>query len=70
MDPGEEEAVVAQHAQEIFEFVLWEWYTEPSAWPPVRDLEVFREWFDVETHCIVVDLGNDLIERDEFEENG
>lgn len=31
------------------------WYTTPELWPKVRSLKVFREWFDVEYHTVLID---------------
>lgn len=69
-DDNDREEILRQHAQEVFEYVLWEWYTEPSAWPTSRDLSKFKDWFDYEFHCVVVDLDHEPLERDDFEENG
>lgn len=45
----------------LFEYELYQWYTDPSLWPEDRTLEKFREWFDVEYHSWVVDTVGDVI---------
>lgn len=49
--------------EEIFEQVLWEWYTDAADWPEDRTYEKFRQWFDVKFHTGVVDLGDDPIQE-------
>ena len=39
----------------LFEAELESWYTDPSLWPRERTLELFRQWFDVECHSMVID---------------
>jgi hypothetical protein len=50
----------------IFEFQLSTWTEDESAWPTVRDLRTFREWFRVDVHSTVVDVGDDDIEGEEL----
>ena len=50
----------------IFEFQLAAWTDDESAWPTVRDLETFREWFLVDIHSVVVDIAEDDIEGEEL----
>ncbi|MBM3132744.1 MAG: hypothetical protein FJZ95_06915, partial [Chloroflexi bacterium] len=38
---------------DIFETELSDWCVEEGLWPPKRDLETFRKWFDVEIHSTV-----------------
>ncbi len=42
---------------ELFERELDGWYTDPNLWPQDRSLELFRAWFDVELHTVLIDLG-------------
>jgi hypothetical protein len=46
----------------IFEFQLSTWTEDESAWPQVRDLKTFKQWFRVDLHSTVVDVGDDDIE--------
>ena len=39
--------------------------TKPT-WPATRDLKTFREWFRVDIHSVVVDVGDDDIEGEEL----
>lgn len=50
----------------LFEFQLSEWTEDESAWPAPRDLRMFKEWFRVDVHSVVVDAGEDDIEGEEL----
>lgn len=50
----------------IFEFQLSQWTGDESAWPVDRDLPMFRKWFRVDLHNVVVDVGDDDIEGEEL----
>jgi hypothetical protein len=50
----------------IFEFQLSAWTEDESAWPPDRTLKMFREWFRLDIHDIVVDVGEDDLDGEEF----
>jgi hypothetical protein len=47
-------------AEFVFEYELWLWCTDDILWPEVRDVETFREWFEVEFHSMVVDTVVDV----------
>ncbi|MEX2488341.1 MAG: hypothetical protein WD356_02315 [Pseudomonadales bacterium] len=49
----------------LFESELEGWYTDPGLWPKKRTLELFREWFEVEYHSVVVDTVGGAIHDDE-----
>jgi hypothetical protein len=40
----------------IFEDQLAAWSTQEDDWPPKRNLQMFKKWFDVEFHSTVDDL--------------
>lgn len=50
----------------LFEFQLSVWSDDESTWPAVRDLKTFREWFRLDVHSTVVDMGDDEIEGEEL----
>jgi hypothetical protein len=50
----------------LFEQQLSAWTEDESAWPKVRDLKMFREWFRVDLHGVVVDVGDDDIEGEQI----
>ena len=50
----------------LFEFQLSAWTEDESTWPPARDLKMFREWFRIDIHSVVVDVGDDDIEGEEI----
>src|SRR2546423_11669342 len=57
---------VEENASWLFEFQLSAWTDDESAWPPRRDLTTFREWFRIDIHSVVVDVGDDEIEGEEL----
>ena len=57
---------VEDNATWIFDFQLSAWTENESTWPAMRDLKTFRQWFRVDIHSVVVDVGNDDIEGEEL----
>ena len=57
---------IEENAGWLFEFQLAAWTEDESAWPPTRDLRTFREWFRIDIHSVVVDVGDDDIEGEEL----
>jgi len=41
----------------LFEWELGSWYTDPDVWPKKRGLTLFKSWFDVERHTVLIDQG-------------
>jgi hypothetical protein len=41
--------------RQLFEAELEGWYTDPTLWPQDLTLQLFREWFDVECHSVLID---------------
>jgi hypothetical protein len=39
---------------------------DEASWPETRDLKAFREWFRIDIHSVVVDVGDDDIEGEEL----
>ena len=64
-DDDEAWEIVEEIYQEIFERELWSWHTDESAWPANRTFAMFKEWFDIELHSVVEDLGGVEIIDDE-----
>lgn len=72
--PGEdviesrEDAVewVEKHWRDFFEFELGNWIIDNRLWPQDRTLRQFREWFDIEYHSMVWDLGNDPLTNEDW----
>jgi hypothetical protein len=66
----DDEADVLEWTEEnfawLFEFQLSAWTEDESAWPADRTLTMFREWFRVDIHSVVVDVGDDDIEGEEL----
>jgi hypothetical protein len=57
---------VEDNARWLFEFQLSAWTDDEAVWPHARDLKTFREWFRVDVHSVVVDVGDDEIEGEEL----
>ena len=49
----------------LFESELDGWYSDEDLWPNNRSINLFRKWFDVECHTVIVDTVDSPIEDDE-----
>ncbi len=47
---------VEQHFRQVFELELGGWFQDPALWPKPLTLRLFREWFDIELHSMLIDL--------------
>lgn len=63
----EQEDIIKEHHEKIFEEKLNGWTTDESLWPKTRDLKSFREWFNVEFHSMVIDLEDNDYMIEEYE---
>jgi hypothetical protein len=52
------DALLGEFSDEIFEEQLRGWWTDETTYPANRTLQKFQEWFDVEFHSMVFDLGD------------
>ena len=50
----------------LFEFQLSAWTEDETAWPAVRDLKTFREWFRIDISSVVIDAADDDVEGEEL----
>ena len=57
---------IEENAAWIFEFQLSAWTEDESEWPETRDIKTFREWFTIDLHSVVVDVGDDDIDGEEL----
>ncbi len=64
---GCQEELIQEFYQRLFEEQLNDWYTDEQGWPPNRDVKMFKHWFEIEFHSIVLDLVGDSLEDDEAE---
>jgi len=55
-DDSQMEYLLRKYFKQIFEEQLNGWWLDEDAWPSRRDLETFKQWFDVEFHSVVFDL--------------
>lgn len=51
---------------DFFEFELGKWIIDDQLWPKNRTLKLFREWFDIEYHSMVWDLGNEPLATEDW----
>ncbi|NND93055.1 MAG: hypothetical protein HKN42_19520 [Granulosicoccus sp.] len=67
---GEDDASVAAWIEDnfraLFESEIHGWYLDESLWPELTGLKMFREWFDVESHSMIVDTVDAALEDDEL----
>jgi hypothetical protein len=57
---------VEENAAWMFEFALSAWTEDETTWPAARDVRMFREWFRIDIHNVVVDVSDDEIEGEEL----
>ena len=55
-DDSEKEKILKMMYEEIFEEQLEDWWRDEKDWPKNRNLSLFKKWFDVEFHSVVIDL--------------
>jgi hypothetical protein len=46
---------IKRNYKALFEEELHGWYTDPALWPQKRTLKLFRAWFEVECHTVLID---------------
>ena len=65
---GTEQAVewVGKHWRMFFEHCLNAWITDEQLWPKITR-KMFREWFDVEYHSMVWDLGTESLSVEDWD---
>jgi len=57
---------VEKRWSDFFEFELGKWIIDDQLWPKNRTLKLFREWFDIEYHSMVWDLGNEPLATEDW----
>ena len=62
---AQREELLGEAYDYLFEWELFGWHRDERAFPKKRTLAMFREWFEVEFHSVVVDLVDGKIKRDE-----
>lgn len=55
---------VRANFDEIFINELNNWNIDENSWPAKRSYDLFREWFEVEIHSMVLDLEEEEIEKE------
>ncbi len=57
--PEETEEWIRDNFELMFQNELQDWDFSGESWPKNRTYELFREWFEIEFHSIVFDLGKE-----------
>ena len=57
---------IERNHKAVFEWELFGWCTDEEMWPEKLTLSVFRKWFDVEIHEMVIDMLDKHIMREEL----
>ena len=65
-DGDDPEKLIKKNFKVIFEEELAGWYTDEEAWPKKMDLRLFKQWFHVKVHEIVLDIGKKLPIAEEY----
>ena len=55
-EPEEEREILGEFWPALFEAMLGAWLTDDGMWPSDRTRLMFDEWFDIETHSMIVDV--------------
>lgn len=59
-------AWVEANWQEFLEFELGQWILDDTLWPQNPTLQLFRDWFDIEYHSMVWDLGAEPLQLQDW----
>ena len=65
-EDGDEERILKKIYRRIFVEELHAWMRDEDTWPKKRDYPTFRNWFDVEFHSLVFDLGLNQLEAEDY----
>lgn len=65
-DGDDPEKLIKKNFKVIFEEELAGWYTDEETWPDKMDLRLFKQWFHVTVHGIVLDIGKKLPIAEEY----
>jgi hypothetical protein len=64
-DDEERDEIITEFFPVLFDEALLEWWSDEKDWPKHRDLKMFYEWFQVDFHSLVLDLGIDPLSSEE-----
>ena len=59
-DGDDPEKLIKRNFKVIFEEELAGWYTDEEVWPKKMDLRLFKQWFHVKVHDVVLDIGKKI----------
>lgn len=59
-------AWVEANWQDFLEFELGQWILDDTLWPQNPTLQLFRDWFDIEYHSMVWDLGAEPLQHEDW----
>jgi len=64
-DDLEPEIYIKKHFTALFESELEGWCTDDSLWPRDRSYKVFKRFFNISIHSVVIDLGVEDLAREQ-----
>jgi hypothetical protein len=64
-DDEERDEIIAEFYPTLFDEALLEWWSDQKDWPKHRDLKMFYDWFQVDFHSLVLDLGIEPLSSEE-----
>lgn len=53
----------------LFEHMLMGWIEDEEQWPQNRNLDMFRNWFDIEIHTMAWDLSDDPLYVEDWQDD-
>lgn len=54
---------IKKNYDELFEEMLFGWYTDEAMWPQKRTFKIFKEWFNYALYPLVFDTQEGYIEK-------
>ena len=58
-EPDEEREILKEFWPALFEAMLSAWAPDETLWSTKRTHEMFKSWFDIETHAMIEDIYED-----------
>jgi hypothetical protein len=63
---NDQERFLEEHYRELFELELDAWTPNNKAWPQQIDLNMFKQWFDVEFFALALDFSDDELFKEPY----
>lgn len=58
--------ILKTYFKRICEHKLEGWCLDEKTWPKINELKIFKQWFEVSLHSMVIDLTDQALELEEF----